>query len=162
VKCIFHCTFHCIDGQGHFPRKPLLTSELKDLFQTGRYEARFFRKPLLSPRLRITHCVFEQWVTREQLGSRTGRISPNSTISKSQKSKTATGLESSLITLRSNRSGVRISPGAPDALFHAKKTILKLPLTFAHMFFGAARYGAAFHAAAHIQSQVSEILRLLL
>jgi hypothetical protein len=67
----------------------------------------------LGATLRMTLCVFEQWVMWEQLGSRTSRISPNGGIAKSQKSKAATGLKSSWFTLRSNRSGVRISPGAP-------------------------------------------------
>src|SRR5256885_15393956 len=92
----------------------------------------------------LSGCVLKIWVTWEQFESRTGRHSPKGVRLICRKARRATGLEFSCFTLRSNRSGVRISPGAPDALFHAKKTILKLPLSFAHMFFGAARYGQHF------------------
>ena len=62
----------------------------------------------------LSGCVFRIVVSWEQLGSRIGQNSPKGALLICRKARRAIGLKAPWFTLRSCRSGVRISPGAPD------------------------------------------------
>ena len=58
ASAVFHCTFHCteVPNRGISPENRCSLPKLSIRFQTGRYEAGSFRKPLLYPSELRGHC----------------------------------------------------------------------------------------------------------